>query len=61
MVVHRYEVATEYEKLLDKGRFDFPLSNHFEDYDPSPIYGLDHIFPYYRSHNLCEKEGFARI
>jgi hypothetical protein len=33
MVVHGYEVATEYEKLLNKGRFSFPLSHHFKTYD----------------------------
>jgi hypothetical protein len=33
MVVHGYEAATEYEKLLDEGGFDYPLSHHFKTYD----------------------------
>jgi hypothetical protein len=33
------------------------LSNHFKNYDTSSTYGLDYIFLYYQSHNVCEKEG----
>jgi hypothetical protein len=61
MIVHGYEVATKYEKLLDERRFSCSLFHHFKNYDTTPIYGLKHMFSYYQSHNICEEEGFARI
>jgi hypothetical protein len=57
MVVHGYEATTEYEELLNERRFDY----HFQNYATSLLHGFNKMFAYYKSSNICERKGFAKI
>jgi hypothetical protein len=61
MVVHGYEETTEYEKLLDEGRFHIPLSYHIENYVSGSFHGIDKMFSYHQSGDVCTGKRFTRI
>jgi hypothetical protein len=48
LVVHGYEEATtEYEELLDEGRFIFPLPHHIKNHVLEAVYSFDKMFSYH--------------
>jgi hypothetical protein len=47
LVVHRYQEATEFEELLDEGRFISPLPHHFKNHVPEEVYGFDKVLSYH--------------
>jgi hypothetical protein len=47
LVVHGYEEATEFEELLDEGRFISPLPHNFKNHVQEAVYGFDKVLSYY--------------
>jgi hypothetical protein len=45
-----------------KKKFSFSLSYHFKNYVMwPPFHGFDKMFSCYKSYNIYEREGFAKI